>query len=120
MQTRWSDIASNIKLNTDSANKIIMDIMKDQTWFKIEIEPTLHDYDIEYRFFENGDFGTLNQVVINSTKKGGGIDFWEFGWLGIDLYDYEKEELLLNVLLEPHEYNEKEKALKKFIYLLKN
>ncbi|PSL17648.1 hypothetical protein CLV60_1367 [Dyadobacter jiangsuensis] len=96
-----------------------MDTMKDQTRFKIEIEPTLRGYDIEYRFFENGDFGALNQVVINSTRKGGGIDFWEFGWLGVDLYDYERDEQLLNILLEPHEYNEKEKALEKFICLLK-
>ena len=49
---------------------------------------------------------------------GGGIDFWSLGWLGIDLYDYEKEELLIDVLLEPTE--EYETHLKNLIETLKS
>ena len=49
---------------------------------------------------------------------GGGIDFWSSGWLEIDLYDYEKEKLIINVLLEPTE--EYETHLKNLIETLKS
>ena len=72
-------------------------------WFKKEVSPDLLNYKITYRNYKNGDFGDLDQIIIESEILGGGIDFWSSGWLGIDLYDYEKEELLINVLLEPTE-----------------
>ena len=86
-------------------------------WFKREVVPNLLEYDIMFRRYQNGDFGDLEQVLFESKQKGGGIDFWSSGWLGIELYDYEKEELLLNVLLEPTE--EYEFFLKELIELLK-
>ena len=63
-------------------------------------------------------FGDLDQIIMESKSLGGGIDFWSSGWLGIDLYDYEKEELLIDVLLEPTE--EYETHLKNLIETLKN
>ncbi len=87
-------------------------------WFKKEVSPDLLNYKITYRNYKNGDFGDLDQVIIESKILGGGIYFWSSGWLEIDLYDYEKEELLINVLLEPTE--EYEIHLKNLIETLKS
>lgn len=95
-----------------------MEVLKDIEWFKKVIAPTLEGYEITYRFYEEGDFGSLNQIIFNSPKRGGGIDFWGLGWLGVDLFDYETEEKLLNVLLEPHQEKEKNDAFKQLEKLL--
>ena len=87
-------------------------------WFKKEVSPDLLNYKITYRSYKNGDFGDLDQIIIESKILGGGIYFWSSGWLEIDLYDYEKEELLINVLLEPTE--EYEIHLKNLIETLKS
>jgi hypothetical protein len=42
---------------------------KNIAWFKNHLAPRLKEYNIEYRFFEEGDFGSLNQVVFNNEKK---------------------------------------------------
>jgi len=84
--------------------------------FKSELAPLLNEYELKYRFFEEGDFGSLNQVEFNSSKIGGNIDFWGLGWLGIFVWDYRKEEELLNVLLMPDEG--KEIAINKLKLLL--
>ena len=91
---------------------------KDVIWFKKEVAPILKNYELNYKFFEQGDFGSLNQVEFNSKRTGGNIDFWELGWLGIFVWDYQKKEQLLNVLLEPHQEEEKENAFVKFRMLL--
>ena len=87
-------------------------------WFKKEVSPDLLNYKITYWNYKNGDFGDLDQIIIESKILGGGIYFWSSGWLEIDLYDYEKEELLINVLLEPTE--EYEIHLKNLIETLKS
>lgn len=87
-------------------------------WFKKAIAPILSSYKLEYSFFEDGDFGSLNQVEFNSKKLGGSVDFWGLGWLGIFVWDYETENQLLNVLLEPHQEEEKEKAFERLSELL--
>ena len=76
------------------------------------------NYKITYRSYKNGDFGDLDQIIIKSKILGDGIDFWSSGWLGIELYDYEKEKLIINVLLEPTE--EYETHLKNLIETLKS
>ena len=86
-------------------------------WFKQEVSPDLLNYKITYRSYKNGDFGDLDQIIIESKSLGGGIDFWSSGWLGIVLYDYEKEKQIINVLLEPTE--EYETHLKNLIETLK-
>ncbi|SEA67539.1 hypothetical protein SAMN05192529_14414 [Arachidicoccus rhizosphaerae] len=87
-------------------------------WFKNEFSSKLSGYELEYKFFNEGDFGSLNQIEFNSKKRGGNIDFWGLGWTGIFVWDYETEEQLLNVLLEPHQEKEKEQAFKKLEELL--
>lgn len=82
--------------------------MKNITWFKDEISHLLSNYEIKYHFFEDGDFGSLNQVDFNSDRFGGNIDFWGLNWVGIFLWDYQNEKELINVLLEPDQEVEKE------------
>ena len=95
-------------------------MQKDILWFKEIIAPDLRGYDITYRFYEEGDFGALNQVLFESKTIGGQIDFWGLDWLGIYVWDYTKKEELMNVLLEPGKYLEKENAFKKMQSLLEN
>jgi hypothetical protein len=92
--------------------------MKNLEWFKDEVSHTLKEYTLNYKFFKEGDFGSLNQVEFNSKKIGGNIDFWEFGWLGIFVWDYETEEQLFNILLDSNQETEKEEAFNKLQELL--
>ena len=41
-------------------------VMKDLEWFKKEVAPLLVDYEIEYRYYNQGDFGSLNQIIFDS------------------------------------------------------
>jgi hypothetical protein len=75
---------------------------KDLDWFKATIAHVLESYQLEYKYYEEGDFGSLNQVSINSATLGGNVDFWGLGWVGIFVWDYQAESENINVLLEPH------------------
>lgn len=92
--------------------------MKDFDWFKSEFEVYLEKYDVEYRFFEEGDFGSLHQVEFNTKERGGEIDFWSLGWLNIHFVDYKEGKELINILLKPHQKTEKEIFFKKLQELL--
>lgn len=83
---------------------------KDIEWFKSTVVPRLENYEVKYKSFEKGDFGSLSQIEFNSELMGGTIDFWSLGWLGIHLVDYKNGVELLNVLLEPDQNSEKENA----------
>jgi hypothetical protein len=39
--------------------------MKGFDWFKTDVSPYIIGYVVEYRFFEKGDLGDLNQVEFN-------------------------------------------------------
>lgn len=87
-------------------------------WFKSELAPQLKGYELEYKFFGEGDFGSLNQVEFNSSKIGGNIDFWGLGWLGVFVWDYQKEEELINVLIKPDDDEKKRLAIDELKKLL--
>ncbi len=87
--------------------------MKGIDWFKTNISPYIQGYIVEYRFFENGDLGDLNQVEFNSAENGGEIDFWSSGWLYVHLVDYIKGVELLNVKIEPQDFELQEQTLKR-------
>lgn len=82
-------------------------------WYKKDIEPHLVKYEVEYSSFEEGDLGFLDRVEFNCEQMGGGIDFWISGYISIHLVDYLKGEELMNIILEPGQYKEKEKSLEK-------
>ncbi|HZY39061.1 MAG TPA: hypothetical protein VFE53_20535 [Mucilaginibacter sp.] len=92
--------------------------VNDIEWFKAKFAPKLKGYELDYKFFSEGDFGSLNQVEFNSRKIGGNIDFWGLGWLGVFVWDYEKEEQLLNLLIEPSQEEQKIAAFNKLQGLL--
>jgi len=89
-------------------------------WFKKEVLPILAEYDVTFRYFEDGDFGSLSQFDFNSIELGGNVDFWGLNWLGIFLWSYKEERVLLNVLLDPDQELSKEQAFKDFLALLKS
>lgn len=103
-----------------SITKVYLDELMDQpikdvSWFKDGIDPKMKGFKIEYKYWEEGDFGCLNQIEFNSRKIGGNIYFWGLGWLGIFLWDYESDKEIMNVLLEKHEEKEQKSAFKKLL-----
>ena len=87
-------------------------------WFKKNIATYLSGYDITYRLYEEGDFGALNQVVLESSTKGGVIDFREKEWLGVLLVDYKTEDVILNILLDSNEKDKQNEVLASLLKLL--
>lgn len=75
--------------------------MENINWFRVEFEPHLSGYETKYRFYEKGDFGTLNQVEFNKDDRGGEVDFWSSGHIGIHFVNYRNAEALLIAFLEP-------------------
>lgn len=88
-------------------------------WFKAEIAPYLREYEIEYRFFANGDFGDLERVEFNSESLGGEIDFWSSGRIAIHLVDYTSGKELMNSMWEAGEQDARRSSeLQKLRHLL--
>lgn len=92
--------------------------MFDISWFNKEVAHKFTKYSIEQKSFGQGDFGALEQVIFDSTDIGGNLDFWEYGWLGIFIYDYNTDETLLNVMISPNEVEDKKKAFDSVFVLL--
>jgi hypothetical protein len=92
--------------------------MKSMASLKEEIEPYLRKFEVKYKL-ESREFGELNHVEFTSRDKGGEIDFWSTGWLGILLVDYVKGKELLNVFIEPEQEEEKQDAVRRLQELLK-
>ena len=46
-----------------------MNIHKDINWFKQQIQPKLSTYEVNYRYYEEGDFGSLSQVGSKAKRK---------------------------------------------------
>ena len=93
-------------------------MLNDIVWFKKNVLPTLGEYKIKYLSFENGDFGDVERIEFEGKNKGGSIDFWSTGWIGIHAYNYKEEQEIINVLLEPEEHLEKTKAFEKLQKIL--
>jgi hypothetical protein len=93
-------------------------ITKDIAWFKKEVEPNLSSYEVNYRYFEKGDFGSLSQVSFEREDIGGQIDYWGLGWLGIYLYDGNNDVVLINILLAPEETGKSDEWINKLVLQL--
>lgn len=81
-------------------------------YFKKEIIPNLPGYNFQYSSFKKGDFGDLERVEFEGYNKIGTIDLWSHGWVGIDIYDCNLDEQIINVLLEPDEIGKKVNIMK--------
>ena len=90
----------------------------DLAWFKTSVASKMTGYELEYHFWNDGDFGSLNQVQFNSEKLGGAIDFWAQGWTGIHLVNYSKNVELLNILLSPTQESDKTESFSKLLEFL--
>lgn len=90
----------------------------DLEYYKTNLVPYMEAYEIEYKHFEEGDFGSLTQIEFNNEKQGGNIDFWELGQVGIFLWSYEREEEIFNIFLNPEQEQEKKESLDKLKKLL--
>jgi hypothetical protein len=115
-------ISSNIPgkeyMQADKEKIIEMNTQKKLIWFKETITPKLGNYEIKYKFFEEGDFGSLNQIEFNNEQRGGNIDFWNSGWVGIHLVDYLKGDELMNLMIEPNKLEEMNNNLEKLVAIL--
>jgi hypothetical protein len=65
---------------------------------------------IEYSSFAGGDFGDLQRVELFRHDKTAVVEFWSSGWLSIYVFDFQKDDTVLNVLLEPFEADKKSAA----------
>ncbi|OCG38892.1 hypothetical protein A9G29_10115 [Gilliamella sp. Fer2-1] len=88
--------------------------------FKKELAPRLKNYKLTYSSYPNGDFGSMERVIIEGNNKIAGIDFWSEGWLDIDIYDLILDDQIMNILLEPSEIRQQNNAILKFIEILSN
>ncbi len=88
-------------------------------WFKKKIIPSINtDYQVIHRYYPEGDFGSLNQVSIESDKIGCEIDFWSSGRISIYVWDYKEEKVLFNKLLFPEQEIEKKTVLEDLLRIL--
>lgn len=87
-------------------------------WFKEHMLPSFKGYELVFKFFEQGDFGSLNQVEFNSKTLGGNIDFWQNKWVGIFVVDYVNEKVLYNALFTDEQQQEISEAFEKLKMLL--
>lgn len=92
--------------------------MKDIEWFKKSVEPLLKGYEIHYKYYDKGDFGSLSQAEFNSKKIGGNVDFWGLGWLGVFVWSYETDKQLINILVESDKEGEKENVLMELLQII--
>lgn len=95
-----------------------MQMIYDLTWFKTYIASKMIGYELGYRCWNDGDFGSLNQVQFNSEKMGGAMDCWGQGWTGIHLIDYSADVELLNILLAPTQESAKIESFSKLLKFL--
>lgn len=66
-----------------------------------EIKSLLGVYFLERSSFANGEFGNLERIELEGLNKQVTVDFWSKGWIAIDVYDCQREQQIMNVLLSP-------------------
>ena len=92
----------------------------DMGYFRKNIDQRLNDYKLVYSSYPDGDFGSLERVIIEGRNKIAGVDIWSKGWLNIDIYDMALGEQVMNILLDPTEVQEQKEAINKLMEVLLN
>lgn len=97
-----------------------MEKQKNINWFKLEIAPQLSNYEIRYRYFEEGDFGSLNEVQVVNKNIGAVIDFWGIGWIGFFVWSKREKIDLLNIVLTNDDMQNSDNVVAQLISIMKN
>lgn len=87
--------------------------MRDIDWFNEGYSQLFHNFELQYQYFPNGEFGSLNQIEFNSNEYGGNIDFWGNGWIGIFVWDYQNDIEIMNFLYDNEQEQEINEAFMK-------
>lgn len=75
----------------------------DIDYFNNFIKPKLLGCDFEYKNFLDGQFGDLSRVEIEGRGKVGTLDIWSTGWVGMDVFDLEVQDQIMNSLCSPED-----------------
>ncbi len=83
--------------------------MYSKEWFFTDFFPTLENfYEVKY-LEEPGDFGMLRGVQFESEMNGGYLYFWENGFVGVLLFDYQSDDTLIgDALFDDYEVSKSE------------
>jgi hypothetical protein len=87
-------------------------------WFQENVKPRLQDCSFTYSSFSGGQFGDLERVELEGDRKLGTVEFWSEGWLGIDVYDLDLDDQVMNTLLSPEEKHLVGKVIERMINLM--
>jgi hypothetical protein len=87
-------------------------------FFNNNVAPLMRNHVVDYKFFEKGDLGSLNQIIFNNELNGGAIDLWSSGWVGIHFVDYVQDLELIDVLINPADKKTLRVSFDKLIKLL--
>jgi len=75
----------------------------DSGWFQKNIEPRLAGCSFTYSSFSRGHFGDRERVEVAAGRKLATMEFWSEGWVGIDVYDLDRDDQVMNTLISPEE-----------------
>lgn len=83
--------------------------MKDSEWLDFFEEKIKSSFPLNTAFnyseFTEGDLGDIKRIEFESGFKVGTIDLWSSGWVGIDIFNIEINEQVLNILCPENEKN---------------
>lgn len=88
------------------------------SWFKENLAAKFSNYKLEYRFFPDGDLGSLNEITFENLHMSGAINFWGQGYIGLFIYNNINEREEMNLLLEPDNDEEKQKGFNRLFDIL--
>ena len=80
-------------------------------WFKEHIAPQMSTFDIQYRYFSQGDFGSLDEVNFESERFIGTINYWGNGFLSVTLFDNIMNDIVVNIMVDSDIENDKLAAM---------
>lgn len=87
-------------------------------WFQKNIEPRLAGCSFTYSSFSRGQFGDLEIVEVDAGRKLATMEFWSEGCLGIDVYDLDRDDQVMNALVPLEEKYRVGKAIERMINLM--
>jgi hypothetical protein len=90
---------------------------KSEQWLKKFAIQHLSNFEVNFRFFAEADFGSLHQVEFNNDEKGGEIEVWSSGWFRVHLVDYVSGIELMCAFIDPDD-EQQDQLVSELIMLL--